>query len=154
MEISLSKKRIFYARHPDEVLVKGAMRQVEAQEQGIDVKVSSQIVPMTGGAGTVTVSNARLAKKFILGITARIVTELAGTGLTTFSIGDGTDADRYGAAIPKTAGTTVDFDDATADPREWLAAAGNIVFTAAAGQFDSGEVRLDIHYIELAAPTS
>lgn len=154
MEINLAKKRIFYARNPDEVVIRGPMRQLEAQEQGVDIKTVSQDVPMTGGAGTVTVTGARPAKKFILGITARVTTVVAGAALTTINIGDGTDADRYGAAIAKTVDTVVDGDDATADTTEFLTAAGDIVFTAAAGVFSSGVIRLDVHYLELMAPTS
>ena len=154
MEINVAKKRIFFARNPNEVAVRGVLKKMSTQDQSVNVKVSSQLVAMTGGIATVTVAGARLAKKFILGITCRVTTIVAGAALTTLNIGDGTDADRYGAAIAIAAGTEVNYSNATADPREWLTAAGDIVFTAVAGVITSGEVRLDIHYLDLDAPNS
>ena len=132
----------------------GALKNLQAQDQGAVVKVASQLVPMTGDGATVTVTDARPAKKFILGITARVTTVVAGAALTTINIGDGTDADRYGAAILAAKDTRVGYGDATADPREWLTAAGNIVFTAVVGVFSSGVIRLDVHYLDLEVPSA
>jgi hypothetical protein len=118
------------------------------------ILVARTEVAMTGGLITVTATGLRLAKKFIVGITGRVIVPCAGAALGTANIGDGTDADRYGAALDlRIAGTTFDFSTSTATPYEWLASAGNIVFTGSAGVFSSGTVAVHVHYIELGAPT-
>jgi hypothetical protein len=79
------------------------------------------------------------------------------SGLTTFSIGDGSDADRWGTGIARTAGTTVDITDSTASAGGWFTAANDVVLTADAGTFDStggGEINVIIHYLDLTAATS
>lgn len=155
MEINLKKKRIFFGKTPDEIVLRGGdITNPHMEDQGVKIKTVSQVVAMTGGAATVVVADARPAKKFILGITGRVITVVAGAALTTINIGDGSDADRYGAAILKAAGTEFGYPDATADPREWLTASDDIVFTAAAGVFSSGEIRLDVHYVDLDSPNA
>jgi hypothetical protein len=154
MSVSVFKRGNFRPGRSDGARFMGDISRSGPQGQALNIKVSSILVPMTGGLITVTATGARLAKKLIVGVTGRVTKVLVGAGLTTFSVGDGSDADRYGAALVKTLGTTFDFSTSTADPREWLAAAGNIVFTGAAGIFTSGEIRLDIHYIDLTAPAS
>ncbi len=120
-----------------------------SEDRRIAIVSASNSVPTTGGGGTVTASSIRPAGAFILGISWDVVTTIAGAGLTTYDIGDGTVADRYGAAIATASGTLGDMDDATADPFEFLIAAGDIVLTANAGQFDSGNIVIVVYYINL-----
>ena len=91
-----------------------------------------------------------------LGVTCRVNTILAGSGLTTWSLGDGTDTDLYGTTLVLAAGTTVDNTDYTAGPltQAWSASAGDLTMTAAAGQFDSGNITCCANYIDMTAPTS
>jgi len=119
----------------------------------LELKVDRQTVSFVGSGATVTVSNARLAKKRIEGVAGRVKTTLTGLGLTTFKIGDGSDADRYGATVAAAAGNTFDFSTSTANPGEWPTAAGNVVFTANAGVFQTGSVDLEVFYWDLVAPT-
>ncbi|MHA1952258.1 MAG: hypothetical protein ACW987_20670, partial [Candidatus Thorarchaeota archaeon] len=72
-----------------------------------------------------------------------------------FSVGDGSDADRWGTAIARTAGTTVDLTDATASPGGWFISANDVVLTADAGTFhvNGGSADIIIHYMDLTAAT-
>ncbi len=106
------------------------------------------------GTGTETITGARVVSAFILGVSWRITTVIAGAGLTTFGIGDGSVIDRYGALIVTTDSSTGDMSDATADTFEFLTAAGDIVLTADAGQFDSGVIVVTTHYINLSAASA
>lgn len=105
------------------------------------------------GVGTATASNSRPADAFILGVTFDIITVLAGAGLTTFSLGDGSDPDLYGSGFAIAEGTINDMTDYTANPFEYRTTLGDIVLTAAAGQFDSGSIRLTVHFIDLTQTT-
>jgi hypothetical protein len=71
------------------------------------LKSVSATVP-AASAATLTASSLIPAGSFVLGITARIETTFDNSsGLTSFSVGDGSDADRWGTGIAITAGTTV-----------------------------------------------
>lgn len=129
----------------DLILIRGAAAGVSRFE----VKVASVTID---ASASLTAANARVAGKFILGITGEITTTFAGGGVTSLSIGDGSDGDRYGVAIALTDGTTVDYSDATADPSEFLAAADDIVITGAGGTPTSGIMRVDVHYLDLVHP--
>lgn len=108
------------------------------------------------GAGTHVIDDVFPARSRALGVTCRVDTVLAGTGLTTWSLGDGTDADLYGASLAKTAGTVVDESTYTASPltQAWATSAADLTMTAAAGQFDSGAVTCCGYYYEFTAPSS
>ena len=97
-------------------------------------------------------SNALPAGAIILGVTLRVTTTI--TGATTFDVGDGTDVDRYGAAIALASGTTTTFASATANPLEWRSANGNVVLTANGSNFTGGVVRICVHYLSGTAPSS
>lgn len=122
--------------------------------QQVTVKVATGTHTTNSGTGTETISNVIPAGSLILGISTRVTTILAGAGLTTFGIGDGTDIDAFGATIAIAAGTTTDLTDYTITTVPIYPAVTSIVLTADAGQFDSGVIRFTIHYIDLTAATS
>jgi hypothetical protein len=149
------KRGVFRYGAKDGLFVRGDLSREGDNKQALNVKLSTQVVTVSGGAATFTVTAARLNKKNILGLTVRVLTPITGAGLTTINWGDGVDADRYGAAITTTVGTTIDFSNATADPREFLVAgAGNVVLTAAAGVLSAGTFRLDVWHEDLTAPAN
>lgn len=118
---------------------------------------STNIHQITASSGALSgasysFSNALPAGAIILGVTVRVTTTI--TGATSFSIGDGTDVDRYGATIALASGTTTTFASATASPLEWRSAVGNVVLTANGSNFTGGVVRLCVHYLTGTAPTS
>lgn len=122
----------------------------------LSLKTNCVTETMNSGAGTETITALIPARVSPLAVTCRVDTVLAGTGLTTWSLGDGTDADLYGAALAKTAGTVVDATTWTANPQTqaYSTSAGDLTMTAAAGQFDSGAVTCCAHYFDATAPAS
>jgi hypothetical protein len=105
--------------------------------------VSATVAAAT--AATLTASNLIPAGSFVIGLTLRVETTFDNSSsLTTFSVGDGSDADRWGTAIARTAGTTVDLTDATASPGGWFIAANDVVLTADAGTFNVAGGSCDI----------
>jgi len=122
-------------------------------EPSTNIKMAMTTVNLTGASTTAT--GLFPAKSYHLGVTARITTGVtSGDGGTSIDVGDGTDVDRYAAALGFTVNGTVDMSLATADPTGWLSGAGDVVFTCNAGTFSGGVVRVVAHYIDLSPPTS
>ena len=101
------------------------------------------------GTGTITSANTAIPVGLILGVSCRVTPILAGAGLTTFSLGDGTDVDRYGAGIAKAADTLVNIANHTITGPLYNAATKSLVLTAAAGVFSTGILTCTTHYIAL-----
>lgn len=105
------------------------------------------------GTGVHTFVSGRPVGSLILGVTIDIISTLAGSGLTTFGVGDGSDPDLYGATTAVVAGTITDMTDFTADPFEFRLTNGDVVLTADAGVFSSGNILIAVHYIDLTQLT-
>jgi hypothetical protein len=70
-------------------------------------------------------------------------------------VGDGSDADRWGAISGTVAGTSSDNTNATANFTGAFTSANNVVLTAVGGNFDgTGVFRVTVHYLDTLAPTS
>jgi hypothetical protein len=89
------------------------------------------------------------ANSLILGVSARVNPILAGAGLTTFSLGDGTDVDRFGAGITIAANTLINITNHTIASPVYNTTAKSLVLTAAAGVFSTGILTCTVHYISL-----
>jgi len=90
------------------------------------------------GTGTITSPTTAIpANSYVVGMTCKVTTILAGAALTTISIGDGTDPDKWGSGIAIAAGTTVNFGNHTAAP-SYYGSATSIVITADAGVLSTG----------------
>lgn len=115
------------------------------------LKVAHAIVqqPATAGA-TVTAAGLIPAGAVVVGVTTRVMTALGASGGTTgYRVGDGADADRWGAAAGVAAGTKTENANWTADtaPPIFLAAQ-DVVLTADGGNFDgTGVVAIDVAYL-------
>jgi hypothetical protein len=111
------------------------------------IKHATTTVTAAAGA-TVTATSLIPAKANVLGVNTIVTTALGtGSGTTGYTVGDGTDADRWGAVTGTAIGTDTDGNDATADPTGWFTAANNIVITAAGGNFDgTGAIFIDVTY--------
>ena len=120
---------------------------VGANGQSTQLGQATQLLSALSGA-TVTATNLIPANCILLGVTARVTTAI--TGATTFDIGDGTTANRFGDDIAIAAGTTAQNCIAPA----LIAAATNVVLTANGSNFTAGAVRVTAHYMTLVAPTS
>lgn len=130
-------------------MLTGARLAIKTQEQLIDMATATGV-----GTGTVTVTAAIPAGAFDVWATALVKVVLAGVGLTTWSLGVTGDTDRFATGKAKTAGVTVTPEDYAADNAcfDVYQAAVNILFTAAAGQFDTGQVRLCLFFKTITAP--
>ncbi len=125
-----------------------------ANGQSKNEKMVTGTKSCVSGAGTETVSAVIPVGAEDVEVTIRITTILAGAGLTTISIGTTGDLTRWGTAIAIAADTTTTGADFTFTAKMHHAAAGDLIFTAAAGVFSSGVIRYTIHYRDLTAATS
>ena len=125
-----------------------------ANAQASVIQQATVSLTTDSGAATATATALIPAGSLVIVVDARVTTILAGAGLTTWSLGDGSDADRWAIGKALAAGTTVTLADATITSAPIYAAATDVVLTAAAGQFDSGVIRLTVHYVSITAATS
>jgi hypothetical protein len=125
----------------------GTFLSTGANGQSTQLGQSTTLLSTTSGA-TVTATNLIPANCILLGVTARVTTAI--TGATTFDIGDGSTADRFGDDIAIALNTTANNCIAPA----LITAATNVVLTANGSDFTAGAVRLTAHYMTLVAPTS
>lgn len=116
---------------------------------GQSTQLGQSTTLLTGLTGaTVTATNLIPANCILLGVTARVTTAI--TGATSFDIGDGTTANRFGDDIAIALNTTANNCIAPA----LITAATNVVLTANGSNFTGGAVRLTAHFMTLVAPTS
>lgn len=123
--------------------------------QRTTVKTAMTLLSAVSGA-SVTATNLIPDGAFVVGVSTRVTTSLGtGGGTTGYQVGDGSDADRWGAITGTTAGTTSNNSDATASFVGAFTAANNVVITAVGGNFNgTGAIRVVVHYIDITAPTS
>ena len=125
----------------------------ESPSSGTKTNVKTATTELTGLTGaSVTATGLIPAGAFIIGITARVTTAI--TGATTWDLGDGTDVDRWGAALALAAGTLVDPTDYTVAGFGQFSSASDVVLTANVANFTAGAVRITVHYLDLTPPTS
>ena len=116
------------------------------------VKCKSELLSAVSGATVVTTTGIIPAGAKYLGVTTRVVTELGGT-VTGYTAGDGSDADRWGTVTGVIAGTVTEVP--TAEPFGFSAAAAEVTLTALTANFNgTGAIRVTVHYIDYAGPTS
>ncbi len=138
----------------DRLDVRGAARVSGANSANAQfMKVESASTELTGLTGaSVTATDLIPAGSLVLGVSCRVTTAI--TGATTFDVGDGTDVDRFGAAIAIALNTTSDLTDTTVATPPIYAGATGVVLTANVSDFTAGAVRITVHYITISAPTS
>ena len=119
--------------------------------------VSSKSVTVSSSAGaTLTANNLIPAGVVLIGLTARVTTSFGTSGgLTSFDVGDSGDQNRWNNNMALTSGTTMNHDDATADPAGvWAAGPRDVILISEGGNFDgTGTIELLSHYLDLTAPT-
>ncbi len=120
--------------------------------------VSFSISDLNAATGTLSGATGVLggflpANSIIQSITFRVTTAI--TGATSFDIGDGTTADRWGAGRPVTLNSTSDVGDYTVDTGPFYTPAStSITFTAIGGSFTGGVIRAIVIYSRCDPPTS
>jgi len=135
---------------PDTALPGGLMVMDQATDASTNFKLRN--VSITANSGVVTLSNTVPAGRFLLGVTTRISAVLTGGGVTGYSVGDGSDVDRWGTVVGTAVDTTSDSTDFTADPLQFSITDEDIVITFTGGNPSSGTVQVISHYFDLSPP--
>ena len=114
----------------------------------VAVKTARSTLSSVSGA-SVTASSLIPAGAVLLGLTTKVTTGLGTTnGTTGYTIGDGSDADRWGAITGTASGTSSDNSDWTSGTIEAFTSAQDVVITATGGNFDgTGVIYVSAQYM-------
>lgn len=126
----------------------------DTSDGALTTQATTSDVTLADLSSSATLSEGIPAGSIVLGVTIRVTTLITGDSGVSLSIGDGTDADRWGTGIAFAAGTTTDGTDFTITSVPIYAAATDIVLTPNAGAFTAGAVTITVHYFTTTAPTS
>ena len=113
---------------------------------GLRLMHAQAVVP---GAAAATISATDLipAGSLVLGVTLLVTSTFSNTSLTSMTIGDGSDADRWGATIALTAGTQTTGAAFTGTQPAFFAAATSVVLTGTGASFAAnGSATVRIYY--------
>ena len=113
--------------------------------QRMTIKSVKQTLSALSGASATTTGTFISDGAVVVGVTTRVGTLL--TGATGYTIGDGTDADRWGDITGTAVGTTSDNRDWTAGTIECFTAGGNITLTAKTSNFTAGAIEICVFYL-------
>lgn len=127
----------------------GFVQVTGANNGGGGLRTSSALLTVASSA---TTSGLIPAGAILLSVTVRVVTLV--TGATTFDVGDGSDVDRFGAAIAVAANTTTTPAAYTADPRTFSTSAQEVTLTPNGGAFTGGTVRVNATFFWATGATS
>lgn len=134
----------------------GTVSHLGANGQAANI-MQATVVVTTTAAATATATNLIPAGSMVVGVTCRNTTAVTGdAGFTGYNIGDGSDADRWGANVNPASNETTDLSDCTITSAPIYAAATSVVLTQVGGsRFDADKtIRVTVHYVSLTAPTS
>jgi hypothetical protein len=130
----------------------GTVKHLGVNSQSTNIQQATVVVTTTAAA-TATATNLIPAGSMVVGVTCRNTTAVTGSGLTGYSIGDGSDPDRWGANVNPAINETTDLSDCTITSVPIYAAATSVVLTGDGGSFDADKtIRVTVHYISLTAP--
>jgi hypothetical protein len=113
--------------------------------QRMTIKSVRQTLSALSGASATTTGTFIPDGAVVVGVTTRVSTLLAGA--TGYTIGDGTDADRWGDITGTAVGTTSDNTNWTAGTIECFTAGGNITLTAKGSNFTAGAIEISVFYL-------
>lgn len=122
----------------------GAYR--EGAYSSILISTSDEVLSGTSHVTSLSLPN----RAVVIGVTARVLTEVTGIGVTGWRIGVAGSDDRYGAAIGLVKDSAS--NGVTGTPVAYYADTP-LQITAEGGAFDGGQVRLAAHYILLTPPS-
>lgn len=88
----------------------------------------------------------------LIGLSTYVTDTITGSGVTGYTVGDGSDPDRWGAITGVAIGTSSTLADWTAAGMV-ITSATDVTITATGGTFTAGEVRVVAHYIDATAIT-
>jgi hypothetical protein len=127
-----------------------------ANSQATAIKQATVVVTTTAAA-TATATNLIPAGSMVVGVSCRNLLAVTGdAGFTGYSIGDGSDADAWGANVNPAANETTDLTDCTITTPLIYAAATSVVLTQVGGSVFVADktIRVTVHYINLTAPAT
>jgi len=113
--------------------------------QRMTIKSVKQTLSALSGASATTTGTFIPDGAVVVGVTTRVATLL--TGATGYTIGDGTDADRWGDITGTAIGTTTDNANWTAGTIECFTAGGNVTLTANGSNFTAGAIEICVFYL-------
>ena len=113
--------------------------------QRMTIKSVKQTLSALSGASATTTGTFIPDGAVVVGVTTRVATAL--TGAAGYTIGDGTDADRWGDITGTAIGTTSDNRDWTAGTIECFTAGGEITLTAKTSNFTAGAIEICVFYL-------
>jgi hypothetical protein len=113
--------------------------------QRMTVKSVKQTLSALSGASATTTGTFIPDGAVVVGVTTRVGTTL--TGATGYTIGDGTDADRWGDITGTAIGTTSDNANWTAGTIECFTAGGEVTLTAKGSNFTAGAIEICVFYL-------
>jgi hypothetical protein len=113
--------------------------------QRMTIKSVKQTLSALSGASATTTGTFIPDGAVVVGVTTRVGTAL--TGATGYTVGDGTDADRWGDITGTAIGTTSDNANWTAGTIECFTAGGNITLTAKTSNFTAGAIEICVFYL-------
>jgi hypothetical protein len=113
--------------------------------QRMTIKSVKQTLSALSGASATTTGTFIPDGAVVVGVTTRVGTAL--TGATGYTIGDGTDADRWGDITGTAIGTTSDNRDWTAGTIECFTAGGEVTLTAKTSNFTAGAIEICVFYL-------
>ena len=132
----------------------GTVSQYGLSNQTLSIKQATVVVTTTA-AGTATATNLIPAGSMVVGVTCRNTTAIAGdAGFSGYSIGDGSDVDRWGANVNPAINETTDLTDCTVLTPPIYAATASVVLTQIGGTVFTADrtIRVTVHYLTLIAP--
>jgi hypothetical protein len=113
--------------------------------QRLTIKTKAVTLATSSGASVATTTGFIPDGAVLVGLTTRVSTAI--TGATGYDIGDGSDADRWGANIGFALNTASDNRDWTAGTIECFTAAQEVTLTAVGSNFTGGAVVIVAHYL-------
>lgn len=138
-------------------LGKGDMRLLfdYANDAALNFRIAEADVTAASGA-TVTASSLIPDGALLVGVATRVTTALGtSNGTTGYQVGDGSDADRWGAITGTATTTSSDNTDATASFFGTFTSASDVVLTAVGGNFDgTGVIKVTALYLDITAPSA
>lgn len=126
----------------------------KGQSTNIRTKTESVTFAANPGDASKTTSGSIIPDgAFVVGVSTRVTT--AATNCASVNIGDGVDADMFGAATGISAGTVTTNADATAQfGKSPATSAGEITVTGVGGNCFDGVWAITVHYIDVTGATS
>jgi hypothetical protein len=113
--------------------------------QRLAIKTKAVTLSNLSGASVATTTGFIPDGAVLVGLTTRVSTAI--TGATGYDIGDGSDADRWGANVGIALNTSSDNTNWTAGTIECFTAAQEVTLTAVGNNFTGGAVVIVAHYL-------